>query len=348
MPCPIIILGPTAGGKSTLAHRLALHLAGEIVSADSMQIYQHLDAGTAKPTPADRRELPYHLVDHVQPTQRFTVRDWLLAAHHVIADINARQKTPIIVGGTNLYLNALIHGLVLTPPPDPTLRARLDAMTTAELHARLTQIDPAAAARIALPDRRRAIRALEVHQLTGQTLSDQQTQWPAASNEHPPPQTPPPDSLPPLAPSPILIGLHYPPDVINPRINRRVKAMFYPHKVEPELAAQVCFNGESLPQEVDRLLADNILTPAAVQAREALGYKQVLACREASDDRLRTLDDAYERTKILTRRFAKQQRTWLKRFTGVHWLEPTNAAITDEILQQTLRLIKTPLAADPV
>lgn len=322
---PIVILGPTAGGKSALAVALAERLGratsggGEVVGADAFQVYRHLDAGTAKPDAALRERVPHHLIDIAQPTQRFTVHDWLNHATRAIADIQRRGKTPIVVGGTNLYLKALLDGLFDGPGQDPAFRASLDAVPTAELHGRLKQVDPESADRVKPADRQRIVRALEVYELTGKPISALQTQWAQAGS----PPTPNPQ-----LPNPILIGLRWSPEAINPRINLRVKAMFYPEKVERAIAEAVCINGESLVDEVKRLKQAGCFEPvqaeagatAPNQAREALGYKQLLAWMEKTDDKIASLDDAFEKTKVLTRRFAKQQRTWLKRFTDAWWI----------------------------
>ena len=332
-PRPVVILGPTAGGKSTLAVQLAEQLpaGGEIVGADSMQVYRHLDAGTAKPTPDERKRVPHHLVDLVEPTHRFTVRDWLDHAERAIADIQQRGKHPVIVGGTNLYLKALLEGLMEGPDHDADFRATLAPQTPQQLHEQLGQVDPAAAERIAPNDRQRLTRALEVFHLTGQPLSAMQSQW----------QDAPPDRY---RFDPVLIGLRWAVDDINPRINLRVKAMFTPDKVDPELAAAVCIQGEALPDEVKRLETQALLGP---QAREALGYKQVLAALfpdkypDLADSKIKNLDDAMERTKILTRRFAKQQRTWLKRFVGVRWIDmPHDNA--DHTMAECLGFVRNP------
>ncbi|MEM9416665.1 MAG: tRNA (adenosine(37)-N6)-dimethylallyltransferase MiaA [Planctomycetota bacterium] len=342
-PRPIVLLGPTAGGKSSLALELARHLGGEVIGADSMQVYRHLDAGTAKPTHAMRQAVPHHGVDIVEPTQRFTVHDWLTMAQREIARIQQAGGTPIIVGGTNLYLKALLDGMFDGPGQDPAFRAALDGTDTPLLHERLRQVDPETADRLKPADRQRIVRALEVYELTGKPISALQTQWSDVR----------------CAMSDVrgegsnmagrtsnighrtfrLLGLRWSAEDINTRINLRVKAMFYPDKVDPELANDVCINGESLIDEVKRLKDEGRFDPipaentnpqseiqnpkslAPNQAREALGYKQLLAVLEGTDPKLKTIDDAFERTKVLTRRFAKQQRTWLKRFTDTHWID---------------------------
>lgn len=300
---PIVLLGPTAGGKSDLAVALALRLdqRGEVINADSMQVYRHMEAGTAKPSHELRARAPHHLIDIVEPTERFTVADWLARADALVADIQRRGGTPIIVGGTNLYIRAFLEGLFEGPSIDADLRARLTQMSNRELHDRLRAVDPESAQRIHANDSRKLIRALEVYELTGKPISAQQSQWsewgtkdsPERGNQG-------------YRHNPVLLGLHWPVEAINPRINARVKEMFFP---------AVCgVAAESLPDETRRLDSAGLLGP---QAREALGYKQVLAHMNGE----MTLDEAFEKTKVLTRRFAKTQRTWLKRFRGVHWLE---------------------------
>lgn len=307
---PIVLLGPTAGGKSDLAVALALRLdqRGEVINADSMQVYRHMEAGTAKPSHELRARAPHHLIDIVEPTERFTVADWIARADALVADIQRRGGTPIIVGGTNLYIRAFLEGLFEGPSIDADLRARLTQMSNRELHDRLHAVDPESARRIHANDSRKLIRALEVYELTGKPISAQQSQWsewgpennPAAGSQGPK------SELRGYRHDPILLGLHWPVEAINPRINARVKEMFFPTACGAA--------SESLPDETRRLESAGLLGP---QAREALGYKQVLAHLSGE----MTLDEAFEKTKVLTRRFAKTQRTWLKRFRGVHWLE---------------------------
>lgn len=331
---PIVIFGPTAGGKSALAVELAEHYAArgvpsEVIGADSMQVYRHLDAGTAKPDHALRERAPHHLIDIVEPTQRFTAHDWLARAKGVIQELRGRGGVPIVVGGTNLYLKALLEGMFDGPGQDEGFRAGLAQIETPVLHERLKRIDPETAQRVQPADRQRIVRALEVFELTGKPISSLQTQWAGERDEAR-------DGVPGAeAPSAggvdaVLIGLRWSAQAVNPRINLRVKAMFYPDKVDPELAAAVCINGESLIDEVQRLRASRHFDPLGDgvpnQAREALGYKQLLAWIEGTDRRIQSLEDAFEQTKVLTRRFAKQQRTWLKRFTKMRWIECDQAA----------------------
>ncbi|HVZ92950.1 MAG TPA: tRNA (adenosine(37)-N6)-dimethylallyltransferase MiaA [Phycisphaerales bacterium] len=282
-PFPLI-LGPTAGGKSTLAVDLALALRdkhnqpAEIITADSMQIYKGMDIGTAKPTPEERRGVPHHLLDLIEPTEPFSVDQWLDLANPLIDELRSRNIIPIVVGGTNLYVKALLEGLFEGPPANESLRAELSALPREELRARLLAADPIAAQRIHPNDTRRTIRTLEVFAATGKPISELQEQWDTGRVRQ--------DALP--------VFLDWPTELINPRINARVKAMFE----------------QGFESEARTLWQSNRLGP---QAREALGYKQLI---EHFEDRA-TLEGAVEEIKIQTRRFAKNQRTWLRRLSTI-------------------------------
>ncbi len=283
-PSPIpVICGPTAGGKSALGVALAIVIraAGqnaEIVTADAFQVYRRMDIGTAKPTPDEMRGVVHHLIDIVEPTERFTASDWLMRASAVITDCRARGVVPIVVGGTHLYVKLLVEGMFEGPAADEALRAELGAMEPAALRAELVRVDPTSATRLHPNDLRRAIRAIEVFRLTGRPISEHQEQWGAPGSASLGAQ-----------PAHVLITLAWPVELINQRINARVRAM-----VERGLA-----------NEVRALWEAKLLGPTA---REALGYKQLIAHFEGEY----SLDDALERIKIETRRFAKNQRTWLK------------------------------------
>jgi tRNA dimethylallyltransferase len=277
-PPIILILGPTAGGKTSLAIELAQRLpgGGACLSADSMQIYRGMDIGTAKPTAEERAGIPHHLIDLVDPADDgFTVDTWLDAATEVIARLRAASTWPIVVGGTNLYIQALLYGLFDGPEPDPGLRAELQAMSIEALRAELEQCDPSAAERIHANDRRRTVRAIEVYRITGSPISAWQQQW----------------SLDQIRTDIRIIGLDYTPAVINRRINARVRAMIEAGWLD----------------EVRSLLSG---PPLGSQARAALGYRELIGHVEGRE----TLEEAVELIKIRTRRLGKQQRTWLRRF----------------------------------
>lgn len=298
----IVIVGPTAGGKSELAVAIARAASGggEIISADSMQVYRQLNAGTAKPTPEQRAAAPHHLIDCVDTTESWTVADWLDHAERLIADIHRRGGMPIVVGGTNLYLKALLEGMFEGPPADESFRAACAEAPAGALHQRLTAIDPEAASRIDANDHKRLVRALEVHHLTGRPISQLQRQWSESQDKT-------------YRHHPIMIGLQWSTPTINSRINARVKRMFAP----PD-------GNEDLVAETKRLLDANLL---GEQARQAIGTRQVL-------DHLAggcTQVEALERVKIDTRRFAKAQRTWLKHYRGVSWLEPESMPWEDVV-----------------
>ena len=209
----ILILGPTAGGKTSLAISLAQALegGGECICADSMQVYKQMNIGTAKPTPEEREQAVHHLVDIVDPNEDgFTVESWLALAQQTIEDIRSRSKWPIVVGGTNLYVQSLLFGLFDGPECDQEKRDTLNAEPNRALQERLRALDPEAAERIHINDKRRLVRAIEVCEATGHPLSSLQAQW-----GKPMPRE---DSL--------MIGLTWPVKTINRRINSRVRAMF--------------------------------------------------------------------------------------------------------------------------
>lgn len=274
-----VIVGPTAGGKTELSLNVAELLTqtsrrpAEIISADSVQIFRGMDIGSAKPSLEERRGIPHHLIDIVEPEERYTVHQWLTDADRAIDDIQVRGAVPIVVGGTHLYIKALLDGLFEGPEPEPALRDRLAARGVAALRTELERVDPAAADRIHPNDLRRTVRALEVFHQTGTPISVLQTQW---------------DRAHPRRPDLFVFALLWPTELINRRINARVRSM-----VEAGLIDEV------------RTLAPRL----GEQAKEALGYKQLLESIRGQIPQ----DEAVEQIKIETRRFAKNQRTWLKR-----------------------------------
>ena len=280
-----LVIGPTASGKTALAIALARGLpgGGEILSADSMQIYRGMDIGTAKPDDVERAAAPHHLIDVADPFEGaapFTVHDWLRGANGLVSELAQREKIPIVAGGTSLYARAFLEGLVDVPPPDPAVRALLEARETADIRRELERVDPTAAERIHANDRRRTVRALEVHATTGTPLSAQQTQWDPALVT---PQRPV-----------VVVALVWDTHELNRRINARVKQM---------MAA-------GFLDEVERLTTIGCLHQ---QAREALGYRELAQHLKGE----LPLDDAIESIKIRSRQYAKKQRTWLRRFLAI-------------------------------
>jgi tRNA dimethylallyltransferase len=298
----ILILGVTASGKGRLAFGLAESLGAEIISIDSMKVYRRMDIGTAKPPKEARERVKYHLIDVVEPSDSFSVGAFLDAGLHAIEQIQARNKTIIAVGGTALYVKALLYGLFEGAGSDEQIRADLKAREQAEglpkLYRELTKIDPVAAERINANDSRRIIRALEVYRLTGKPISSLQQQWDGHEPEH----------------DWTIIGLRRERADTNSRINKRVKKMIL----------------AGLVDEVKSLLAEE--KPLSKQARSAIGYAEIIECLSGQA----ALKDAVELIKKNTRRLAKSQRTWFKTFRNVHWLD---VEPDEEILDRAKRLL---------
>jgi tRNA dimethylallyltransferase len=281
-PRLLVILGPTASGKSDAAMAVARRMGGEILSLDSMQVYRGMDVGTAKPTPAERAEVRHHLIDVVEPDQPFTVARFVEMADAVIADAGARGVPLIATGGTPLYYKALFEGLFGGPGADEDVRQRLRAMSGEDLHRRLSEVDPAAAVRIHANDTRRLVRALEVFELTGQPISSLQTDWAEPGRRHPA----------------TWVGLSWDKDALNRRINARVKAMISAGWVE----------------EIRGLLSS--FPTLSQTAAEATGYRELIEHVRGGVP----LEDAVERIKIATRQLARRQMKWFRRFPGVQWI----------------------------
>lgn len=304
----IAILGCTASGKGHLARALAARRGGEIVSVDSMKVYRGMDIGTAKPSAAERAAVPHHLIDVADPWESFSAARFLALADPIVADIHARGRPAVAVGGTVLYFKCFYQGLFAGPGADLAVRAEIRRRAAAEglpaLHAELARLDPEAAARIHPNDLRRIERALEVYQLTGTPISALQQQWAEATLRRPDWHW-------------TLIGLRRPREAASQRINQRVRQM---------VAA-------GLVEEARRLWSD----PRGVspQAAQAVGYAELFA---HFDGRL-PLEHAIEQIKIHSRRLAKQQRTWLRRLPGVQWLDVGEDADVGTLLDHACALL---------
>lgn len=295
-----ILTGPTASGKTRLGIELARRLDAEIISMDSMALYRGMDIGTAKPTADERREVPHHLLDILDPWDlpgtSASVAWWLDEARRCCGEIESRGKRVLFVGGTPLYLKALLHGLFDGPPADEELRARLaaEAETTGvqALHDQLAAVDPASAARLHPNDVRRVIRALEVWHLTGKPISAWQQQWKVASGACKRPGSSPTTGRlhAPLASPPRCLWLDLPRDLLYARIDERVR--------------QMCAAG--LVEEVRRLR--ELGRPLSREARQALGYKEMF---DYLDGKV-SLDETITLIQTRSRQFAKRQLTWFR------------------------------------
>jgi tRNA dimethylallyltransferase len=283
----LVLTGPTGSGKTQLGIELAQGLRAEIVSMDSMALYRGMDVGTAKPTREQRQQAAHHLVDVFDPWESGSVAWWLEQAGACCRDIEARGKRVLFVGGTPLYLKALLCGLFEGPPADVALRRRLAdeaaVAGSATLHARLACVDPGSARRIHANDLRRIIRALEVRELTGRPLSAWQTQW-----------TTPACALAPPTDAQTILWLELPRAELYERIDRRVEAMF----------------ADGLIDEARRLRA--LERPWSREAAQALGYKEAL---DFLDGKL-ALADTIARVQLRSRQFAKRQISWFRNLPG--------------------------------
>lgn len=301
----ILILGVTASGKGRLGFDLAESIGAEIISIDSMKVYRRMDIGTAKPSRGTRERVKHHLIDVVEPSDSFSVGSFSETASDAIEQIRSREKNIVALGGTALYIKALLYGLFEGAGSDERLReelrARVQVEGLAELHRELTTIDPVAAERINPNDARRIVRALEVYRLTGQPISSFQKQWETRQMKH----------------DWTIIGVRRKKTDASGRINKRVKKMI---------------NG-GLVDEVKSLLDEK--EPLGPQARCAIGYAEIIDHLNGET----SLEEATELIKVHTRRLAKGQRTWFKTFRDVNWLDIEADEPAERIFERTKALL---------
>lgn len=282
----LVLVGPTAVGKSELAIKLAQKLNGEIISADSMQVYREMDIGTAKPSQYEQELIPHHLIDIVDPNERFNVADYVRLAESKIEEIVARNRLPIIAGGTGLYINALFDGFLFPDSgADPTLRKQLQQQAKdvpESLHKQLIEIDPESAKRLHPNDHRRIIRALEVYHTTGKTITELQSKMEVHERKY----------------RPIFIGLNRERTKLYQRIETRVDQMIK----------------MGLVNEVVDLLIKYPEQPTALQA---IGYKEIALFLHGH----LTLEEAIYVLKRDTRRYAKRQLSWFRRDKRIQWFD---------------------------
>ena len=302
----ICIAGPTASGKTALAATLAKELNGEVVSCDSMQVYRRMDIGTAKPTLEEMQGIPHHMIDVAEPWEDFSVSRYCEMAAPIVDDIISRGKIAVIAGGTGLYMDALIRGNAFAPFPATGVRERLEAQANAEgmeaMLSRLRAVDPDAARRLHLSDRKRILRALEVYLETGETITEHNRKTQAVPPRY----------------SPLWLGLDFARrGELYRRIDLRVGLMLQ----------------QGLVEEIRGLLADGI--PEKATAMQAIGYKEFV---DALDGRC-TIEEAADQVRQSSRRYAKRQLTWFRRNKAIHWLIRDTGDTGREILENARRIV---------
>lgn len=304
----IAVVGPTASGKSALGVELARRMGGEVISADSMQLYRGMDVGTAKVTVQEQQGVPHHLLDILEVTQEAAVADYQQRARAVVAEIRDRGGVPLLVGGSGLYVRAALDEIEF-PPTDPQLRAeltaRLEEEGAAALRAELRESDPESAAAVA--DDRRLVRALEVVRLTGRTFSSFM------------PQRVYDQAMEPV----VQLGLRLPRDLLHRRITGRVRQMVR----------------EGLLEEVRRLAGQGLRDSGT--ASRAIGYQQFL---DVLDGRI-TEEQAVEDTVVATRRFARRQETWFRADPRIRWLDAGEGAEASELAEHAEQQIHEALGS---
>ncbi|MEG6615637.1 tRNA (adenosine(37)-N6)-dimethylallyltransferase MiaA [Peptococcaceae bacterium 1198_IL3148] len=303
----IAIVGPTATGKTAVGVELALRLNGEVVSADSMLVYKSMDIGTAKPTPQEQRGVPHHLIDIISPLEEYNVAKYQQHAEEAIHKIHTKNRLPIIVGGTGLYIRSIIDEYNFDiPGEDVEFRLHLQRQAAEKggvwLHNQLVQVDPVAAENIHPNNIRRVIRALEVYKLTGKPFSSMQCASYQSKAKY----------------QVSIFGLTMPREMLYRRIEQRVDNM---------LAA-------GLIDEVKMLLRQGINRSST--AMQGLGYKEIVAYLAGET----TLEAAIELLKRDTRRFAKRQLTWFRRDPRIHWIDMHNYDSTAQVTNEIINLLQ--------
>jgi tRNA dimethylallyltransferase len=282
----VVIVGPTAAGKSALALHVARARGGEVISADSMQVYRHFDIGTGKLPLEQRAGVPHHLIDVVEPNESFSAAEFVGLADRAIAQIRARGRLPIVVGGTGLYVRALLCGLFEAPPADPAVRAAHQALAAergvAWMHDELVRVDPTAASRIDTNDFVRISRALEVYQQTGTPISELHRAHAFAQRRH----------------SATLVGLRVAPERLRPAIDDRIDQMLAAGWLDE--VRELCARGYGQTHPMG-----------------ALGYRQLAAYLRGE----LSWDQAVWQTRRDTWRFARRQRNWFGHEKDIRWLD---------------------------
>lgn len=301
-PKVVVICGPTGVGKTTLSIAIASRFNGEIIGADSMQIYRYMDIGTAKPTKTERSRIPHHMIDIIDPDEPFDAVKYARTAGGIIVQNNQREMVSFVVGGTGLYIKALIHGLFEEKTSDPVIREEYKTIAaqhgTQHLHEQLSTIDPIAAQKLHPHDTYRIIRALEVHRLTGKSISEYHRRHGFSERRY--------DVL--------KIGLNMVRSLLYERIDRRVEHMMTSGFVE----------------EVNQLL--HMGYSKDLKSMQSIGYKHVV---DYIQNRL-SLEDATRMMKRDTRRYAKRQFTWFRADPEMMWFDSEQIEIMIQKIESFL------------
>ncbi len=297
----ICVVGPTASGKTKLAVELAKKLNGEVLSCDSMQLYRHMDIGTAKPTAEEMQGIPHHMIDILEPAEPFSVGRYVEMADPILQDILARGKTCIVAGGTGLYVDSLMAGRTFAPFPETGKRQELETMAAEQgieaVIALLRTFDPDSADRLHPSDQRRIIRAAEVWLETGKTITQHNRETQAIPPKY----------------SPLWLGLDYVDRAeLYARIDRRVDQMV----------------SEGLLPEIEGLLQRGV--PATATSLQAIGYKEPMAALRGE----MTMAEAVDRIKQESRRYAKRQLTWFRRNKEINWIFNKEPVTFEKIWEQ--------------
>ncbi len=298
----LCVVGPTASGKTRLSIALCKQFNGEVLSCDSMQLYRGMTIGTAKPTPEEMQGIPHHMIDVADPGESFSVSRYVEMADPILQDILARGKTCVIVGGTGLYVDSLIAGRRFAPYPETGKRQELEAMDIERVIELLRRVDPESAARIPPADHKRLIRAAEVYLETGKTITQHNRETQAIPPKY----------------HPLWLGLDFPNRAeLYARIDRRVDEML----------------AQGLMEEIQGLLAAG--TPPTATSLQAIGYKEPMAALRGE----MTMQEAVEKIKQESRRYAKRQLTWFRRNPDIHWIENKEPVSFEAVWEQTLRIL---------
>ncbi|MCH4888876.1 tRNA (adenosine(37)-N6)-dimethylallyltransferase MiaA [Acidaminobacter sp. JC074] len=303
----VILVGPTAVGKTDISIDIAKAVDGEIISSDSMQIYKHFDIGSAKPTKEEMQGVPHYLIDEIDPFVNFSVSDYQEKAKAYIKDISSRGKTPIVTGGTGLYVNALMYDMDFSnSASDPDYRKELEAIAEAHgnqhVHEMLKDIDPKSYQKIHFNNLRKVIRALEVYHVTGQTIDDFSTDLKKTSDY-----------------DYVLIGLTRNRKRLYVRINKRVDIMI----------------DQGLIDEVKNLREMGL--NASNTSMQGIGYKEVVPYLDGMYDK----ETMISLIKQNSRRYAKRQMTWFRRYDDIHWFDYDQYDTYEEMKAAIIRLIKS-------